>query len=167
MGGWQPDSDDRRVESKLAGCQPRGPLNVATDCSGLDTPVAALEEILARNRQMAHVFSSEIDPQTRAILLHNFTPHIHYTDLALRALRRSEVDKHQPAAEDLPDLHVYCAGFPCQPFSSGGLSAGVEDARGTIWLHIFRFIAIKLPRAVILENVPGLTMGKHKKPTTR
>ena len=166
MGGWQPD---RRIR-KLAGCQPRGPLSVATDCSGLDTPVAALEEILGSSaRQVHHVFSSEIDPMTRMILLQNFTPDIHYTDVALRAgRRRGEVGMHQPAAEDLPaDLHIYCVGFPCQPFSSGGLSAGVEDARGTVWVHIFRFISIRLPRAVILENVPGLTMGKHKKPTTR
>ena len=85
---------------------------MGTDCSGLDTPIAALEEILlGRNRQIHHVFSSECDPMTLKILLHNFTPDYHYTDVARR--------KHPPV-EQLPNLDIYVAGFPCQTFRRAG-----------------------------------------------
>ena len=59
-------------------------------------------------------------------------------------------------------MDLYVAGFPCQPWATCGLSAGVKDARGSVWLHLFRFISIVLPRAVVLENVHGLMKGKHK-----
>ena len=145
------------------GCQPGRPLKVGTDCSGLDTPIAALEEILkGRNRRIHHVFSSENDPKTLQILLNNFTPEYHYTDVARRAMRRSCEGKEYPAADELPSLDIYAAGFPCQPWATCGLSAGVKDARGLVWVHIFRFISIALPRAVVLENVKGLLSGKHK-----
>ena len=161
------------------GCQPRTPaqcrqrhgrqpgatgrpLRVETDCSGLDTSIAALEGILlGRNRQIHHVFSSECDPKTLTILLHNFTPDYHYTDVAHRALRQGQGSEH-PAVDQLPSLDIYVAGFPCQAFASCGLSAGIEDPRGLVWLHIVRFLPVALPRAVVLENVKGLVSGKHK-----
>ena len=112
--GCQPGHDDSCQPS----CATTGrPLRVGTDCSGLDTPIAALEEILlGRNRQIHHVFSSECDPMTLKILLDNFTPDYHYTDVARR---------RHPPVEQLPSLDIYVAGFPCQTFSSCGLSAGV------------------------------------------
>ena len=96
------------------------------------------------------------------ILLNNFKPEYHYTDVTRRADRRGQKDAIHPAADSLPGLDIYAAGFPCQPFASCGLSAGVKDARGCVWLPLIRFIAIALPRAVILENVVGLTRGIHK-----
>ena len=163
--GYQPGGShgDGGMPSDGDGCQPRPPIKIGTDCSGLDVPVAMLEEILhARNRQVRHVFSSENDPQTLQILLKNFNPEHHYKDVMRRADHRGQKDAIHPAADSLPNLDIYVAGFPCQAFASCGLSAGVKDARGCIWLPLFRFIAIALPRAVILENVIGLTRGKHK-----
>ena len=166
MGDCQPRTPAQRRARH--GCQPGGatagrPLRVGTDCSGLDTPIAALEEILlGRNRRIHHVFSSELDPKTRQILLHNFTPDYHYTDVARRALRLAGPGNEHPAVDQLPNLDIYVAGFPCQPFSSSGLSAGAEDPRGLVWFHIVRFLAVALPRAVVLENVKGLVSGKHK-----
>ena len=152
-GGCQPDG----------GCQPRPPIRIGTDCSGLDVPVAMLEEILhGRSRKVRHVFSSENDPRTLKILLRNFDPEFHYTDVTRRADRCGQKGAIHPAADSLPALDIYAAGFPCQPFASCGLSAGLKDARGAVWLPLFRFIAIALPRAVILENVVGLIRGKHK-----
>ena len=141
-------------------------LRVGTDCSGLDVPVAVLENIMGgRNRRIHHVFSSESDAKTRDILLHNFSPDFHYSDLARRPASlsaSSSVASELPSSADLPRLDVYVAGFPCQAFSSAGLSAGVRDERGTLWVHIVRFISVALPRSVVLENVVGLTRGPHK-----
>ena len=97
MVGCQPRTPAQRRAATAAG----RPLRVGTDCSGLDTPIAALEEILlGRNRQIHHVFSSELDPKTLKILLHNFTPDYHCTDVARRALRPGQGNEH-PAADQL------------------------------------------------------------------
>jgi DNA (cytosine-5)-methyltransferase 1 len=59
-------------------------------------------------------------------------------------------------AEDLPDFDIITAGFPCQPFSLGGLRKGFEDTRGTLFFEVARLIAAKNPKAFFLENVEGI-----------
>ncbi len=60
--------------------------------------------------------------------------------------------------EDAPCVDVFLAGFPCQPFSSGGLLFGIEDprGRGLIIIHLLRYLRDRQPRTVLLENVHGL-----------
>lgn len=57
---------------------------------------------------------------------------------------------------EIPDFDILCAGFPCQPFSIGGLRKGFEDTRGTLFFDVERIIRYKSPKAFILENVKGL-----------
>lgn len=59
-------------------------------------------------------------------------------------------------ADDIPDFDLFVEGFPCQPFSLAGLRRGFEDARGTLFYHIARILQSRRPKAVLLENVPGL-----------
>lgn len=59
-------------------------------------------------------------------------------------------------AKDLPDTDILCAGFPCQPFSIGGLRKGFQDTRGTLFFDVERILKEKKPKAFILENVKGL-----------
>ena len=56
----------------------------------------------------------------------------------------------------LPDIDVLTAGFPCQPFSIMGYRRGFKDPRGNLFFEISRFINIKRPRVVFLENVRNL-----------
>lgn len=65
-------------------------------------------------------------------------------------------DITQIEAKEIPDFDLLCAGFPCQPFSIGGLRKGFQDTRGTLFFHIERIIREKKPKAFILENVKGL-----------
>lgn len=58
--------------------------------------------------------------------------------------------------KEIPDFDILCAGFPCQPFSIGGLRKGFHDTRGTLFFDIERIIREKRPKAFILENVKGL-----------
>lgn len=58
--------------------------------------------------------------------------------------------------KDIPDFDILCAGFPCQPFSIGGLRKGFQDTRGTLFFDIERIIKEKRPQAFVLENVKGL-----------
>ena len=56
----------------------------------------------------------------------------------------------------LPDIDVLVAGFPCQPFSIMGYRRGFKDPRGNLFFEISRFIDLKRPRVVFLENVCNL-----------
>jgi DNA (cytosine-5)-methyltransferase 1 len=57
---------------------------------------------------------------------------------------------------EVPPFDVLCAGFPCQPFSQCGQHRGFDDARGTMFFHLMKFVHAHHPRAVVLENVRGL-----------
>ncbi len=67
-------------------------------------------------------------------------------------------------ASDLPDFDIIAGGFPCQPFSIGGLRKGFEDARGTLFFEVARIIEDKKPKAIFLENVAGIV--SHNKGET-
>jgi DNA (cytosine-5)-methyltransferase 1 len=58
-----------------------------------------------------------------------------------------------------PNVDIYVAGFPCQPFSSAGLQQGFKDkrGRGKIFFHVLDYLSKQKPRVFILENVKGLT----------
>ena len=57
---------------------------------------------------------------------------------------------------ELPDIDLICAGFPCQAFTIAGLRGGFNDSRGTLFFEIARIAAVKRPPFLLLENVPGL-----------
>ena len=59
-------------------------------------------------------------------------------------------------AEDIPDMDVLTAGFPCQPFSIAGKQKGFSDPRGNLFFEIARVIDAKRPKVVFLENVSNL-----------
>ena len=58
--------------------------------------------------------------------------------------------------EQLPDFDLICGGFPCQSFSAAGARRGFKDPRGTLFFEIARIAAVKRPKYLYLENVPGL-----------
>ena len=74
------------------------------------------------------------------------------TNYGLRPL--GDVTEIDPAS--VPAFDVLCAGFPCQPFSQCGLHKGFDDARGTMFFHLMKFVVHHRPDVVILENVRGL-----------
>lgn len=57
---------------------------------------------------------------------------------------------------DIPEFDILAGGFPCQPFSLGGLRKGFEDARGTLFFEVARLLDECKPKAFFLENVQGL-----------
>lgn len=119
------------------------PLRVGTDCSGIGTPLLALR---ALGIVFHHVFASEIDPQARRTLQANHPADIVYTDLRRRDLHA------------VPQVDVYIAGFPCQPFSLAGLQHGfmAHGGNGLLFFDILAYIKLKQPIIFILENVAGL-----------
>ena len=57
---------------------------------------------------------------------------------------------------ELPHFDMLCGGFPCQSFSVAGRRLGFRDTRGTVFFEIARIAAVKRPKYMLLENVPGL-----------
>jgi DNA (cytosine-5)-methyltransferase 1 len=100
------------------------------------------------------VLSCEIDKNARRTYAANFDTSGH----------PFPEDITQVRADDVPDHDILTAGFPCQPFSAAGKRQGADDPRGRLFHEIVRIVAAKLPRLVLLENVPAfLTLdgGKH------
>lgn len=55
---------------------------------------------------------------------------------------------------ELPDIDLICAGFPCQAFSIAGLRGGFNDSRGTLFFEIARIAAVKRPPFCYLKMFP-------------
>ena len=78
---------------------------------------------------------------------------------AIYDIKETEVyfeDARKINPEDMPDIDLICGGFPCQSFSIAGKRGGFDDARGTLFFEIARIAAVKKPKYLLLENVPGL-----------
>lgn len=65
-------------------------------------------------------------------------------------------DARKIVPEQLPDFDLITGGFPCQSFSIAGARKGFDDTRGTLFFKIARIAAVKKPKYLFLENVPGL-----------
>ncbi len=89
------------------------------------------------------VASSEIDENARKTYYTNFN------EYPLGDIKKIE-------ANELPDFDIVAGGFPCQPFSIGGLRKGFDDIRGTLFFEIARIVNEKKPKVIFLENVSGL-----------
>ena len=126
-------------------------IRVGTECSGLEAVMVAMGKMgLMHQTQLK--FICEKDAAARRLTLSHASPSIVYEDITTRPVER------------MPVCDVYAAGFPCQPWSTAGLSEGTDDrqGRGRIFPHIHNYIHVKAPKCFLLENVKGMTTGKHK-----
>jgi hypothetical protein len=124
-----------------------GGYSCGGDCSGLETLAHACNAICL---PIQHRFSSELDVHARQMILETHgAPEVLYKDVCARCV------------ETCPEVDIYGAGFPCQPFSSQGYKAGIFDPRGLVITHIMKYVSYKLPRIVIFENVLNLVSAKH------
>ena len=73
---------------------------------------------------------SEIDKYAIQIYKKHFLQHKNYGDAT----------KINP--NELPEFDLFCAGFPCQPFSIAGKRRGFNDTRGTLFFEIARILKV-------------------------
>lgn len=102
------------------------------------------------------LFQVEINEFCRKVLRKhdNYWPNAaQYVDVR-RVARRS--GKGWRRYQQLPCVDVLCGGFPCQPHSVAGARLGEADSRN-LWPEFRRLIGDIRPRAILLENVPGIT----------
>ena len=117
-------------------------MKIGTDFSGIGSPEMALKMLGIEHEQ---VFACEIDKYARKSFeaVHG-SPKEFYNDITTR--------DHST----VPQLDLYCAGFPCQSFSMAGKRKGFEDVRGTLFFNVAEFIKTNQPKVFVLENVKGL-----------
>lgn len=98
------------------------------------------------------VFASEWDEKAREVYTHNF----YGKNRKLFDADNFAGDITKVKVEDIPEFDFLFAGFPCQPFSKGGLRRGFSDTRGMLFLDIARILEHHKPKFVLLENVSNL-----------
>ena len=71
------------------------------------------------------------------------------------------LDIRRIRANDIPDCDGIIGGPPCQSWSLGGKSLGIEDDRGKLVYDYIRIVKDKKPKFFIMENVPGMVTPRH------
>lgn len=94
---------------------------------------------------IATVSLSEIDPYASAVLAERFPEVPNLGDIT------------KLNGEEIPNAEVWSGGFPCQDLSVAGKRRGFEDGtRSSLAFTYLDLVERRLPRWVVLENVPGL-----------
>jgi DNA (cytosine-5)-methyltransferase 1 len=103
------------------------------------------------------VLASEIDKFAAEVYARNFANTDMFGPIVgdIVALTEPKVDKV------IPQHDVLVGGFPCQPFSKGGLQLGINETRGTLFYNIAKILEARKPKFILLENVRNLTGPKH------
>ena len=117
-------------------------IRIGTDCSGIETPIIALNNLKIN---FTHQFSCDNNPIIKRIIKDNFNPKIFYDNIYNRDIGK------------MPYIDAYICGFPCQSFSSAGLNKGFQDKiNGPVFFECLKVIKYKLPIFFILENVKNI-----------
>ncbi len=69
------------------------------------------------------------------------------------------LDEFEKGNIEIPDVDMLVGGFPCQDYSVAkplSNAHGIEGKKGVLWWDIYRFLNIKKPKLVLLENVDRL-----------
>lgn len=130
-------------------------VTIATDCSGMEAPVQALENVLKpHNIEINQLHACDSNKACEQLSDEKFHPLIYWRNLRGRNNNGGFVVSPQ----------LYVAGPPCQPFADGGKHGDVLDSKngGDLFFECIRFIKEAGPKAFILENVAGITKGGHR-----
>lgn len=103
--------------------------------------------------------SVEIDPVHCATHEYNFP---FWTVLCRSVVNTTGEEIRKLSAIGDRDIDVVFGGPPCQGFSLIG-KRSLEDPRNELVFHFLRLVIELQPKFFVMENVPGLTIGKHKK----
>ncbi|KAJ3065360.1 hypothetical protein HDU98_011270 [Podochytrium sp. JEL0797] len=149
----------------------RGPLRVATMCSGTESPLLAIELISealeeklggASKLDVKHVFSCEIEPFKQAYIDRNFSPPLLFRDV--RQLSSTTATTAYGSTAPVPGhVDILIAGTSCVDYSSlNNKKQGIEAAgeSGDTFRGMLGWVVNHRPPIVILENVCGAPWDK-------
>ena len=141
------------------------PINVATMCSGTESPLLflellseALNGVEVPSLNIKHRFSAEIDPTKQASIERNFHPPILFRDVRqLGDDSAVTATTAYGAEEQIPsNLDILVAGFVCRDLSSLNSRKKTVDDQGETddtWRAIYFYAKRFKPAIVLLENV--------------
>ncbi|WP_278972077.1 DNA (cytosine-5-)-methyltransferase [Mobiluncus mulieris] len=75
------------------------------------------------------------------------------------------MDDAEAGQIEIPDVDLVVGGFPCQDYSVAkplSFAGGIEGKKGVLWWEIYRFLKLKTPAMVLLENVDRLLKSPAK-----
>lgn len=141
------------------------PINVATMCSGTESPLIALQllsKALERDGHspivVNHHFSAEIEPVKQGFIERNFRPKKLFRDVCEMIPDTAETATTAYGAEvPIPgELDMLIAGFVCKDLSrlnsrQKGLEEGGES--GDTWSAVYNYTKRFRPSIVLIENV--------------
>ncbi len=104
------------------------------------------------------VAAVEIDPIHCAIHKFNFP---HWSTICQSVTELSGEEIRNQAKIGKEEIDVVFGGSPCQGFSLIGKRA-FDDPRNSLVAHFLRLVIELQPKYFVLENVKGLTIGKHR-----
>ena len=149
------------VLKKLAG----RPINVATMCSGTESPLLFLQlfsgALAAKGQpllEINHCFSAEIDTTKQAYIERNFHPRVLFRDVRqLGDETFSTATTAYGAEEEIPgNMDLLVVGFVCKDLSSLNSKKKTVDDQGETgdtWRAVYYYAKRFLPSIVLLENV--------------
>jgi DNA-cytosine methyltransferase len=126
-------------------------LRIGSHCSGWETITMAARAIGVPGKSIDLKFSSDIDPHCREVIRQN-NP----------GCKNIYEDVTQVDHNHTPNVDIFTAGIPCQPFSGEGARLGTTDKRGRIGTHCIDYILTQRPKCFILENVPRFVAGRNQ-----
>jgi|GEM_PF-777650 len=113
-------------------------MNVLSCFDGISCGQLALSR---SGLQVDQYFSSEIHGKAIAVTQDNFPKTIQMGDIRTLNL------------ENLPNIDLMLAGFPCQSFSGGGKQKGFDDDRGQLFFNLIDIFLAVQPKYFLFENV--------------
>eukprot|EP00434_Breviolum_minutum_P009292 symbB.v1.2.008188.t2/scaffold450.1/size202773/7 len=131
-------------------------LTYASDCSGADVPYQALEMLLHAVKgldRLAFLSASECHRLKRVFLRCNFQPREICPDIFMKEEDRISIQ----------DVDIYCAGFPCTPYSMLSPTRRLlNDENARQLFRVVKRVKCNRPKIVVLENVLGFlaVLGK-------
>ena len=122
----------------------RPALRVGTDCSGAEAPIWALHQM---NIPHQHKFSCDWNASVREFIAAVRPP---AGPIFVDMLKRN--------IQDIPDVDMYVAGFPCTPFSMlrRHNSRLLQEAAAKPFKKLLEVLAERKPALAVLENVMGI-----------
>lgn len=99
------------------------------------------------------VWANDVDPSKQALYAANFDA-THFVLGDVRAVR----------GEDVPDVELATASFPCTDLSLAGYRAGLSGQHsGMFWqfARVLEEMSLRRPSVVLLENVPSFATSKN------
>lgn len=141
------------------------PINVATMCSGTESPLfgliatsQALKEQGLPALEFRHLFSAEIEQFKQAFIERNFAPELLFRDI--REFIADEAEKATTAygaLREIPgNVDILVAGFSCKNLSAqNNFQKSLEEngESGETWRGVYQYSKRFRPRVVLLENV--------------